>query len=123
MSDDAGSRSNAALELVAGKWHLVDVAADEAHIPHHRVDLIFHADADQLRGAILSRVSGHEIPLATVQFDGDVLRLQMMAPKDQDQSDMPFLVMHRTNGHFEGAWIPAGPTARDLKLVRNRRQP
>jgi hypothetical protein len=121
MSDESGSRSNAAADSVAGKWCLVDLAADEAHIPHHRVDLIFHADATHLRGAILSRVSEHEIPLASVQFDGDVLRLQMMAPKDRDQSEMPFLILHRTNGHFEGGWSPAGPTARDLKLVRNRR--
>src|SRR3989442_9735697 len=88
MSDEADSRSDATLESVAGKWHLVDLAADETHIPHHRVDLIFHADADRLRGAILTRASGHEIPLASVQFDGDVLRLQMTAAKDMDQADM-----------------------------------
>ena len=118
MSDDADSAPNATLDSVAGKWHLVDLAADETHIPHHRVDLIFHADADRLRGAILSRVSGHEIPLASVQFDGDVLRLQMTAAKDMDQADMPFLVMHPTNGHFEGSWMPSGRMDRALKLIR-----
>src|SRR5438046_2389969 len=74
MSDDADSRSDAMLESVAGKWYLVDLAADEAHVSHHRVDLIFHADANRLRGAILTRASGQEIPLASVQFDGDILR-------------------------------------------------
>jgi hypothetical protein len=118
MSDDADSRSDATLESVAGKWHLVDLAADETHIPHHRVDLIFHADADRLRGAILTRASGHEIPLASVQFDGDVLRLQMTAAKDMDQADMPYLVMHRVNGHFEGSWTPSGRMDRALKLIR-----
>jgi hypothetical protein len=121
MSDDDGSPSNATRESVAGKWYLVDLAADETRIPHHRVDLIFHAEADQLRGAILSRVAGDETPLASVDFDGDVLRLQMQAPKDGNQSEMPYLVMHRTNGHFEGSWSPAGRMDRDLKLVRSRR--
>src|SRR5712692_11906584 len=101
MSDEIGSRSNDAAASVAGKWHLLDLAADETHVPHHRVDLVFHADADRLRGAILPRGSGAEIPLASVQFDGSILRLQMRAPKDKDQSEMPFLVMHRTDGKFQ----------------------
>ena len=119
MSDNRSNSSHAA-ESVAGKWHLLDVAADETHVSHHRVDLVFHADADQLRGAILSRGSGAEIPLASVQFDGDILRLQMRAPKDRDQVEMPFLVMHRTNGKFEGSWTPSGKMDRGLKLVRPR---
>ena len=48
MSDDRLQSSDAA-ESVAGKWHLLDLAADETHVPHHRVDLVFHADADRLR--------------------------------------------------------------------------
>ena len=76
MSDDRLQSSDAA-ESVAGKWHLLDLAADETHVPHHRVDLVFHADADQLRGAILSRGSGAEIPLASVQLDGDTLRFDV----------------------------------------------
>jgi hypothetical protein len=120
MSDEGRSRSRDASESVVGKWHLLDLAADETHVPHHRVDLVFRADADQLRGAILSRGSGAEIPLASVQFDGDILRLQMHAPKDGQQADMPFLVMHRTNGKFEGSWTPSGKMDRGLKLVRQR---
>jgi hypothetical protein len=119
MSDERWQSSDAA-ESVAGKWHLLDLAADETHVPHHRVDLVFHADADHLRGAILSRGSGAETPLASVQLDGDILRLQMQAPKDKDQSEMPFLVMHRTNGKFEGSWTPSGKMDRGLKLVRHR---
>jgi hypothetical protein len=119
MSDEITSRSTEA-ESVAGKWHLLDIAADEARLPHHRVDLVFHAEADRLRGAILSRGSGAEIPLASVHFDGAVLRLQMQAPKDKDQAEMPFLVMHRTDGRFEGSWTPSGKMDRALKLVRNR---
>ena len=119
MSDDRLQSSDAA-ESVAGKWHLLDLAADETHVPHHRVDLVFHADADQLRGAILSRGSGAEIPLASVQFDGDILRLQMRASRDGDQTELPFLVMHRTNGKFEGSWTPSGKMDRGLKLVRPR---
>ena len=119
MSDDRLQSSDAA-ESVAGRWHLLDLAADETHVPHHRVDLVFHADADQLRGAILSRGSGAEIPLASVRLDGDILRLQMQAPKDRDQAEMPFLVMHRTNGKFEGSWMPSGKMDRGLKLVRHR---
>ena len=120
MSDEVGSQSYGAAESVAGKWHLLDIAADEAHPSHHRVDLVFHADADQLRGAIVSRGSGAEIPLASVQFDGSVLRLQMQGPRDKDQAEMPFLVMHRTNGKFEGSWTPSGKMDRGLKLVRHR---
>ena len=120
MSNEVGSRSNDAEELVTGTWHLLDLGADETHVPHHRVDLVFHADADRLRGAILSRGSGAEIPLASVQFDGSTLRIQMQAAKDKDQSEMPFLVMHQTNGKFEGSWAPSGKMDRGLKLVRHR---
>ena len=115
MSDDI-----CVAESVAGKWHLLDIAADEAHLSHHRVDLVFHADADQLRGAIVSRGSGAEIPLACVQFDGSVLRLQMQGPRGKDQAEMPFLVMHQANGKFEGSWTPSGKMDRGLKLVRPR---
>jgi hypothetical protein len=120
MSDEGRSRSRDAAESVAGKWHLLDLAADETHVPHHRVDLVIHADSDELRGAILSRGSGAEIPLACVQFDGDILRLQMKASNDGDQAGMPFLVMHRINGKFEGTWMPSGRMDRGLKLIRQR---
>ena len=56
MSDDH-SESSYAPESVTGKWHLLDLAADETHVPHHRVDLVFHADADWHGPAVASLTS------------------------------------------------------------------
>jgi len=61
-----------------------------------------------------------QIPLASVQFDGSVLRLQMQAPEGKTQTEMPTLVMRTTNDKFEGCWMKSateqlGP---NLKLVR-----
>jgi hypothetical protein len=83
-----GGRANSLNQLqskgtgndILGKWHLLDEAADENHIPDHRMDLLFKNDIGQLRGAILNRNTGEEIQFAEVQFDGSTLQIQMRAP-------------------------------------------
>ena len=107
-------------EAISGKWHLLDGAADEIDIPMHRVDLMFHSDAGQFRGTILNRLNDNDIPLASLQFDGLTLELQMQAPDGKTQAEMPILVMRTANGKFEGYWMKSateslGPK---LKLVR-----
>ena len=112
--------SHLRIEAITGKWHLLDGAADEIDIPMHRVDLMFHSDAGQFRGAILNRLNGKEIPLASLQFDGLTLELQMQATDGKTQAEMPILVMRAANVKFEGYWMKSateslGPK---LKLLR-----
>jgi hypothetical protein len=87
------------MPAIVGKWHLLDIAADETDIPQHRMDLVFH---DQSRGAILRRDNGEEIPLAAVRFNGTILQLQMAAPSGKPKAEMPWLSMVLTGGRFEG---------------------
>ncbi len=108
------------MDTIIGKWHLVDIAADEMNIPQHRVDFVFH---DCSSGAILSRVTGQEIPLAVVQFDRATLRLQMSSRGGNPQGEMPWLSMALTGGRFEGFYQDSAgtPIGVKLKLVRARR--
>jgi hypothetical protein len=104
------------IHAIIGKWHLLDIAADETNIPQPRMDLVFH---DQSRGAILRRDNGEEIPLAGVQFDGTILRLQMAAPRGNAQAEMPWLSMVLTGGRFEGSYQDStgAPMGVKLKLL------
>jgi hypothetical protein len=107
-------------DSVIGNWHLVDIAADERNIPQHRMDLRFETRGEQFRGAILHRVTGEEMLLAEAVFDGSELQLQMYAPPDKEQADMPWLVMTRIAGKFEGQWqnLQGEAMGPRLKLVR-----
>ena len=51
------------MSSLAGRWHLVAAECPENEIPQHRVDFVFHDEPAGLRGAILSRRDGSEIPL------------------------------------------------------------
>ncbi len=120
MNNMVSSGAHSHSEAIAGKWHLVDEVADEVHVPLHRLDLMFHSEGGRLRGAILNRINGQEIPLASLQFDGSVLRLQMQAQEGKTQAEMPMLVMRTTHDKFEGCWMNSaterlGP---NLKLVK-----
>ncbi len=108
------------MDVITGKWHLLDIAADEMNLPQHRVDLVFHTQPEGYRGAILRRDNGEEIPLAAVQFDGTILRLQMAAPSGKPQAEMPWLSMVLTGGGFEGSYQDStgAPMGGKLKLVR-----
>ena len=64
----------------AGRWYLVAAEYPEGEIPHHRVDLVFHDEPAGLRGAILSRRDGSELPLTAVTFSGGGLRFRMSVP-------------------------------------------
>lgn len=99
------------IDTIAGKWHLLDIAADEQNIPLHRVDLVFYAAENGFRGAVVDRVNRSEFPLATLQFDGSALKLQM-------QVDTPMLVMYPLSERFEGYWMTEGLRNLKLKLVR-----
>jgi hypothetical protein len=109
-----------ALEIY-GKWHLLGEKENEVHIPQHRMDLLFKEDNGYLRGAIINRNDGSEIPLAKVVFTGSTLHVQMHAPSGKDQAEMGTLVMIVSTDHkFEGYWrnpegAPMGPK---LKLIR-----
>lgn len=73
MSADSAKPSSS----LRGRWHLVAEECPDDHIPGHRVDLVFHDEPTGLRGAILSRADGSEIPLQTVTFWNGELRLKM----------------------------------------------
>jgi hypothetical protein len=105
---------------LAGRWHLVAAECPEDQVPQHRVDLVFQEESDGLRGAIVSRADGSEIPLQTVSFNGVELRLRMSGPPDQPAADVPFLVMAAVAGRFEGGWDRPGTGHVRLKLIRAR---
>ena len=120
MNKMVSSRAHSHNEAIAGKWHLLAEEEDEVHIPRHRMDFVFYSEGGRLRGAIFNRNNGQEIPLASLQFDSSVLRLQMQAPEGKAQSEIPTLVMQRTHDKFEGCWMNSakerwGP---NLKLVK-----
>lgn len=92
------------IPAIIGKWHLLDITADETDIPQHRMDLVFH---DKSHGAILRRDNGEEMPLAAVSFDGATLRLQLTSPPGKSQSEMPWLVMTLNDYRFEGSYQTA----------------
>jgi hypothetical protein len=105
-----------------GDWHQLDLDADEHDIPQHRMDLRFATRDGTLRGAILNRNNGDEIPLAAATFDGAELRYQMTPPPGGAPVEMPWMVMTRSGDRFEGRWqtapgVSVGPA---LKLVRAR---
>jgi hypothetical protein len=79
--------------LLAGCWHLVAATCPEGQVPQHRVDLVFYDGPAGLRGAILSRNDGPEIPLVAVDFNGVGLRVKMSARPGAPAADPPSLVM------------------------------
>ena len=107
--------------MIAGTWHLLDETADEGRIPAaHRVDFRFKEEPEGVRAAVVSRGDADEIPaIHTASFNGEVLRLQMAAPADKPQAEMPLLIMRvagdKLVGHWELQGAAIGP---GLKLVR-----
>src|SRR3990170_6610973 len=93
---------------LAVRWHLVAAESAENQIPRHRVDLVFHDEPAGLRGAVLSRRDGREIPLQAVTFSGEELRLKMSVRPGQPAAAPPFLVMAPVADRFEGGWETPG---------------
>ena len=93
------------IDTIAGKWHLLDIAADKRNIPLHRVDLVFYAEENGFRGAVLDRVNASELPLTIVQFDGSTLKLQM-------RPDAPVLMMRTVGEKLEGHWMKSATEKR-----------
>ena len=106
---------------LAGRWHLVASECPDDQIPDHRVDLVFHDEPGGLRGAVLSRGDGREVPLHSVTLIGPELRLRMSVPPGRLDADLPYLVMRAVANRFEGAWDSPGPEHIRLKLVRARK--
>jgi len=106
-----------------GRWHLIAAECPDDEIPQHRVDLAFHDEQSGLRGAIVSRADGSEMPLESIAFDGQELRLRMAAAPGPCAPTPPFLVMAAVAERFEVGWdLPAMRHIR-LKLVRAARLP
>lgn len=107
-------------ESIHGRWHLIDAGCADGQIPDHRVDLAFYDEPVGLRGAILSRVDGREVPLHSVTLQGSELRLRMQVASVHQGADSPSLVMRAVADHFEGGWNAPGVEHIRLKLVRAR---
>jgi hypothetical protein len=105
---------------LAGRWHLIAAECPEDQIPEHRVDLVFHDEPAGLRGAILSRADGREIPLQSVHLIGAELLLRMSPPPGRPPAELPFLLMTARGDRFEGAWNKPGMEHMRLKLIRAR---
>lgn len=106
---------------IAGTWHLLDETTDEGRIPAaHRVDFRFNEEPAGVRAAVISRRDAGEIAaIHTASFNGEVLRLQMAAPADKPQAEMPLLVMRVTGDKLVGHWELQGAViGPGLKLVR-----
>ena len=103
---------------VVGRWSLVPVETDESNLPGHRVDFDFREGPDGLHGVVLNRFAGAEIPLQTLTFDGETLRLQMSPPPKSQMDALPFLVMARVGERFEGRWDMKAAAHLHLKLLR-----
>ncbi|MBK9239762.1 MAG: hypothetical protein IPL75_05760 [Acidobacteria bacterium] len=109
-------------DAISGTWHLVGQEADEVNIPQHRVDLRFVQDQDNIRGSVLNRVTGEEMPMIRhASFDGERLEVAMIASVGQEHTEPTTLVMTvdgtRLLGHWQHRGVPMGPR---LKLVRAR---
>ena len=106
-------------EMITGKWHLSPDPLIYNKVSAHRMDLVFYTDAGSLRGAILNRITGDEIPLAGVDFDGSNLKLTIEA---SEAKDVPMLTMKLEHGRFEGYWVrpPGQRIGPKLTLVRAR---
>jgi hypothetical protein len=120
MASHAKGSSSWPAAAISGTWHLLDQAADETDIPAHRMDLRFDHGPGPLRAAVLSRITGEEMPMIHgASFDGEVLRLQMVARPSENQAEMPVLVMKVAGTKLLGHWQQWGVAmGRGLKLVR-----
>lgn len=103
---------------VVGRWSLVPVDTPEDNLPGHRVDFDFRDGPDGLHGVVLNRFAGAEIPLQTLTFDGETLRLQMSPPPNSQMDPLPFLIMKRVDHRFEGQWDMKAAAHLHLKLLK-----
>ena len=96
------SHKSSTTNTILGDWYLL--ASTGVNVPLHHMDLRFKNVSGELRGAIVSRVDGSEIPLASSEFDGSTLRFKLVAPNGKTQSEMPTMVMT-----WNGVRWPSGP--------------
>jgi hypothetical protein len=114
--------------IAVGGWLLTGADADPNVSPVHGVKLVFHNDHNGFHGAMVNWVTGDEVPLAHLHFDGSTLELQM-EPDEASRAvkeEIPTLIMTAVANHFEGYWMNAsgeklgGPLAPKLKMVPYR---
>jgi len=100
---------------IFGKWHLLMANEDEVNVPLHRVDFVFRDVQGQLTGAVINRVTGEDIPLGSISFDGKTLALTL------DGGSGTTLVMTPNGSKLEGQyWVSGKQAGVPLKLVRFR---
>ena len=111
--------------LAVGGWLLTGADADPSNGPVHGIKIVFHNDHSGFHGAMINWVTGVEIPLAYLHFDGNTLELQMKPDEGSRaavKEDIPTLIMTAGESHFEGYWMNAsgeklgGPLAPKLKM-------
>ena len=62
--------------LAVGGWLLTGADADPSNGPVHGIKIVFHNDHSGFHGAMINWVTGVEIPLAYLHFDGSTLKLK-----------------------------------------------
>jgi hypothetical protein len=98
---------------IFGKWHLLMANEDEVNVPQHRVDFVFRDVQGQLRGAVINRATGADIPLGSITFDGKTLALTL------EGANGATLIMTPNGSKLEGQyWVSGKQAGVPLKLVR-----
>jgi hypothetical protein len=115
--------------LAVDKWLLLGAEVNPENKPVHGVRLVFHDESTGLRGACVNWVTGEEVPLASLHFDGSTMELQMAEPDEAAKAaygGTPTLAMKLIDDRFEGYWTNStgeklgGPLAPKLKMVRQQ---
>jgi hypothetical protein len=109
--------------IAAHKWLLLGAEENPEEVPVHGVKFVFHDEPSGLRGAMVNWVTGDELPLATLRFDGFTLELQMKSDEDF-KGENPTLTMSLVDEEFEGYWMNIGGEkllGKKLKMVRCRK--
>ena len=91
-------------------WHLIHESGDAENLPDHRMDLRFSVESDELRAAVVSRASGADLASSVYRasFADGTLELQLAAPSDEAQADMPVLQMRSPGDVLKGQWNVSG---------------
>ena len=92
-------------ESIDGKWCLIAETEDERQIPNHHVAFSFRGGEGNVQGAVINRVTGAEVPLPLLAFDGASLQVRL-----PDQPTEFRLSLSPNGRKFEGFWMNATGT-------------
>lgn len=113
------------IQTLSGRWLLVGAGPAPVPVPPpHHVEFLFSVQDGRVSGAIVRQDNGENVPIE-VAVDGPRLRLRIIppAPVPRDQGELPWLVLTRVDGAFEGYWEDASgrrlQPAIALRLVRS----